>query len=115
MSIARRKRRELKRVGKADAGRIVTIINKFIAAKYLIVDASNYHVTMLEEMWDLYKGKMLINFLDNIKMYCSIMNAYNDVAVDVESVLLISIKNSLDDTVEPKYYYKSGTITSCNV
>ena len=68
MSLARRKRRELKRVGKADAGRIVTIINKFIEAKYLIVDASNYHVTMLEEMWDLYEVKISAGNVDRRTM-----------------------------------------------
>lgn len=116
MSLARRKRRELKRTGKADAGRIITIINKFIEAKYMMVDTNNYHVTMLDELWEMYKGQMLNNFLDNIKLYCSIMNAYSDNGyADPDSVLLISIKDFADGSVEPKYYYKSGTITNCDL
>lgn len=111
MSAKRRKKRELKRVSKVEAGRLVKLIDKFIKAGIMTIDTENYHVSMLDSLWDIYTGKKQINFLDNIKLYCSIMNAYNEKPFDVENVILISIKNSVNESVEPKYYYKSGTIT----
>lgn len=121
----------MKRAGDAEAGKIISIIEKFVEAHYLMIDTDNYHVSMLQEFWDLYSKERQTNLLNNLQFYCNIMNAYHGKPVDMEHVLLISISspashtldtlskmrgeaenNLLDenDNVEPKYYYKKGTL-----
>lgn len=110
MSSKRRNRRKMQRDGNTAAASVVTIIGKFIDAGYLAIDTKNYHVSMLDNFWSLYKTEeRQLNLLNNLRFYCNIMNAYRADPADPEAVLLVSMKDEAGE-VEPKFYYKNGTI-----
>lgn len=109
MSLERRNKREIKRsFANTDGGRIESLIDGFIRSKYLVVDAKNYHVSILEELWNMYKGQKKRNFLNNIRFYCSIKNAFNRDKVSLKRGVLISVNTLINgvSVVKPKFIYK---------
>lgn len=110
MSRTRRAKRKIQRDVASHELQVVNIMQDFEKKGYLKVDTEKYHVAMLQELWDIYSDDKRLDFLHNIKFYCHIMNAYYAKPVDKEAVLLISIKDE-NDNVEPKWYYKAGTVT----
>lgn len=110
MGIARRNRRKAKRKGGPDAGRLITLIDGFVEAGYLMIDTESYHVAMLDNFWSLYATKeRQVNLLNNLKFYCDIMNAYHNKPVVKEVVMIISLKDE-NNNVEPSFYFKDDSI-----
>ena len=110
MGIARRNRRKAKRKGGPDAGRLITLIDGFVEAGYLMIDTESYFVAMLDNFWSLYATReRQVNLLNNLKFYCNIMNAYHNKPVDMKAVLLVSLKDE-QNNVEPAFYFKDDSI-----
>ena len=83
-------------------------VQQMISNKIMMVDAKNYHVAMLEELWNMYYDDARKNLCQNIMNYCKVENSFNQITFD-KDVLLISIKESNDETT-PFAYYKNGEI-----
>ncbi|MEA5062644.1 MAG: hypothetical protein VB054_04825 [Petrimonas sp.] len=106
MGIARRNRRKMKRVNSPDPGKLITLIDGFVEAGYLMIDTLSYHIAMLDNFWSLYATKeRQVNLLNNLKFYCNIMNAYHNKPVVNNVAMIVSLKDE-EENVEPVFYYK---------
>lgn len=84
-------------------------VEQLISTKMMMVDAENYHVAMMSELWNLYMDEGRENLCRNIKNYCDVKNAYEQKEVKNDAVLLVSIKDK-SDNVAPAYYFDGNRI-----
>lgn len=111
MGAFRRFRRKMKRIGGPDPGRIITLIDGFIEANYLIINTESYLIAMLDNFWSLYATKeRQVNLLNNLKFYCDIMNAYHGKPVVKNVTMAVSLKDENNNNVKPAFYFKNDTV-----
>ena len=84
-------------------------VKQLINNKMMLVDASNFHVSMLAELWNIYNDDARMHLCRNIRNYCNVQNAMEMKSAKSDAVLLISIKDSAGD-VAPYAYFKNDTI-----
>ncbi|MDL2262961.1 hypothetical protein LJC11_05630, partial [Bacteroidales bacterium OttesenSCG-928-I21] len=78
---------------RASIRRIRTIEN-LVETKAMLFNTGNYHVAMLDNLWNMYKDKSLIDFCENLIFYCDFKNALDGKKVDnkKKKTLLVSLK-----------------------
>ena len=87
--------------------RRMNAVQLLIDKQILVPDSKNYHVAMLPELWHSYKtDKQLKNMLQNIKNYCDIENAANQLPVKPDQYLLVSFFGDNKKGVPYAYYRK---------
>jgi hypothetical protein len=84
-------------------------VEKLIDNKMMMVDAENYHVSILEELWNMYYDEGKTHLCRNIRNYCAVKNSYNQKADKFNHTLLISIKDK-DNNVAPFAYFKDDRV-----
>lgn len=84
-------------------------VEQLIANKMMMVDAKNYQVAMLAELWNLYFDEGKIHLCQNIKNYCNIKNSYDKLPPNRNPTVLVSIKDAQGE-VAPYAYYSEGKI-----
>lgn len=84
-------------------------VEQLIANKMMMVDAENYQVAMLDELWNMYYDEGKIHLCRNILNYCCVKNAYDKTGEKWNKTLLISIKDS-ENNVSPYAYFRNGRI-----
>lgn len=89
-------------------------VEKLIAEKYMLLDAANFQVAMLVELWNLYFDEGKHHLCQNIMTYCKTKNAFDQLVPKVDPTLLISIKDSTGN-VAPYAYFKNGVIELIDV
>lgn len=89
-------------------------VETLIKQKMMFVNAEKYYVGILAELWNLYSDEAKANLCQNILTYCKVKNAFDQVKVRKEPVLLIAIKDS-SDNVAPFAYFKDGKITKYGI
>lgn len=82
----------------------ITIVDKFIHEKYLLIDTKKYQVALLDNFWALYENEKQVNLCLNLKYYCDIKNSYNGDVVNSEANLLISLKYENNEVVPHAYF-----------
>lgn len=83
-------------------------VRQLIKNDMMRVDAKNYHVSMLAELWNIYSDFEKVNLCQNIVNYCKVENSFKQLKID-KDVLLISIIDS-NDVSAPYAYFKNGNI-----
>jgi hypothetical protein len=84
-------------------------VEQLIAEKMLMIDAKNYHVAMLAELWNIYTDPEKVNFCRNIKNYCDVKNSYDQLPPNRNPTLLVSIKDAQGE-VAPYAYLRGSKI-----
>lgn len=84
-------------------------VEQLIAEKMLMIDAKNYQVAMLSELWNIYTDPEKVNFCRNIKNYCDVKNSYDQLPPNCNPTLLVSIKDAQGE-VAPYAYFRGGKI-----
>jgi hypothetical protein len=84
-------------------------VEQLIAEKMLMIDAKNYQVAMLAELWNFYSDEEKLHLCRNIKNYCDVKNALNLINDNPKHVLLVSIKDAQGE-VAPYAYFRGGKI-----
>jgi len=84
-------------------------VEQLINNKMMMVDAENYHVAMLAELWNTYYDEGKLHLCRNILNYCNVNNSFNKKPVKSDATLLVSIKDK-DNNVSPYAYFRNGRI-----
>ena len=84
-------------------------VEQLIANKMMIVDAKNYQVSMLAELWNLYFDEGKFHLCQNIKNYCDIKNSFDQLPPNRNPTVLVSIKDAQGE-VAPYAYFSGGNI-----
>ena len=87
----------------------VKSVEQLIAEKMLMIDTKNYQVAMLAELWNLYFDEGKLHLCRNIKNYCDVKNSYDQLSLNRNPTLLVSIKDAQGE-VAPYAYFRGGKI-----
>lgn len=89
-------------------------VESLIEKKFMIVNHKNYHVAMLEELWNVYTGEKLLNFCDSLIFYCNMKNAFESIDVPEVPILTVSLTVYIkygEDKVKTYCTYKNRKIS----
>lgn len=92
--------------------KIVTDINFWITGKKMLIDTSEYHVAMLDNLYELHledtktEGDLMIEFCNKLKTYCDYHNGFDE--HHMKDKLLIYLKYE-NNEVKPFAYFDYTT------